>query len=296
MMTMFKNLSFGKGEKMQALLVTAYKSEEQLIELLSSAYDRFRIYVHIDKKSNIDPQRILMLFPGIKIIKLYDVNWGGLNHLRAIIELLRMGVDDRITYFHIISGQDIIVRNLDDFNFFNGNEKIYMSFIGEDNFSNEILKRLHYWSISANSVMRNPYKGKINKIINRTQDIFKIYRTSIGNFKAVYKGVVWCSFPLDAAEYVLTYCNENRNLKSFDHIHIPEEFFFQTVLGNSRFKNRIVADNMRYSDWHYRNGSCPAFLDETDYKDIVESGKFFARKVDRVTSQELIKMIAEHIR
>lgn len=279
---------------MQALLVTAYKNEEQLIKLLSSAYGKFRIYVHIDNKSNIDPQSIQTVLPGTKIIKLYEVNWGSLNHLKAIMELLKIAIEDHNEYYHIISGQDIIVRKLDDFDFFKDNEKIYMSFIGEDVFNDVIWKRLHYWIVTSNSVMRNPYDGKVNRAINRIQDIFRLYRTSIGNFREVYKGVVWCSFPFDAAEYVLNYYKENKGLKEFDHIHIPEEFFFQTVLGNSRFSNRIVPDNMRYTDWSSRNGSCPAILDETDYNSIVESGKFFARKIDYAVSKDLIIKISEH--
>ena len=277
---------------MQALLITAYKNEKQLMDLLSSAYKNFAVYVHIDKKSTISLRNIQAVFSGIKIIKRYKVNWGGLNHLKAILELLKMAVRDENEYFHIISGQDILVKKPADFDYFRNSGKIYMNFYSRDEVSDDVSRRLRYWIVSANSSMRNPYQGKVNRIVNHIQDAFHIYRNSIGDFKEVYKGVVWCSFPLDAAKYVMDYYERNKMLKEFKHIHIPEEFFFQTVWGNSVYKDRIVPNNMRYTDWHLRNGSNPAVLDETDYQKITASGSFFARKIDPEISKKLMEMIA----
>lgn len=42
--------------------------------------------------------------------------------------------------------------------------------------------------------------------------------------------------PRNAANYVLKYVSSRNALRNWRHINIPEEFFFQTVLGNSHFR------------------------------------------------------------
>lgn len=37
---------------------------------------------------------------------------------------------------------------------------------------------------------------------------------------------------------------------------------------NSPFKDNIVCDHLRYINWTFKNGSCPAILDEEDYEKI----------------------------
>ncbi len=50
---------------MQALIITAYKNEEMLIQLLKKTHKYFQVYLHIDKKSSIDIERIRKQFPDI---------------------------------------------------------------------------------------------------------------------------------------------------------------------------------------------------------------------------------------
>jgi len=49
----------------QALIITAYKNEEMLIQLLKKTHKYFQVYLHIDKKSSIDIERIRKQFPDI---------------------------------------------------------------------------------------------------------------------------------------------------------------------------------------------------------------------------------------
>lgn len=43
---------------------------------------------------------------------------------------------------------------------------------------------------------------------------------------------------------------------------------FLNYFKNSKFSSKIKNNNLRYNDWHYRNGSEPAFLDVTDIKKL----------------------------
>jgi hypothetical protein len=67
-------------------------------------------------------------------------------------------------------------------------------------------------------------------------------------------------------------------LRFFEHVYIPDEVFFQTVLMNSEQASSIVDDNLRYIDWQAR--PAPKILTTEDLPALVESRKLFARKFD----------------
>lgn len=56
--------------------------------------------------------------------------------------------------------------------------------------------------------------------------------------------------------------------------------FLKNSKFSSKFSSKIKNNNLRYNDWHYRNGSEPAFLDVTDIKKI-ESEKLLFRSKNR---------------
>ena len=81
-------------------------------------------------------------------------------------------------------------------------------------------------------------------------------------------------------------------MKDLYSCYLPEELFFQTLFMNSKdWKDRIIKDNLRYTDWHKRNGSIPAVLDMSDYDKIAASTCCFARKVDSKISWDLIERL-----
>lgn len=216
---------------------------------------------------------------------------GGVNHLFAILDLLKLAVSDsRVTYVHIISGQDILVRNYNDFEqFFLESKKIYMTCKSVKNAPNEVRRRLENWVPFSNMDSRKKVIRYVNNGFYMFQKILHRTRNRLGEFQDIYKGMVWCSLPISVAEYIVKY-NESHSdfLSDLMHTLIPEEFFFQTIIMNSPFKEDVVDRNLRYTDWTGKNGSRPSFLDLTDFNSIVESGDFFARKIDLQISDELL--------
>jgi hypothetical protein len=74
-----------------------------------------------------------------------------------------------------------------------------------------------------------------------------------------------------------------------------DEIYFQTILLNSPFKEKIVNNNLRYIDWTRRNGNFPAILDESDFQSLAHSDKVFARKFEFPVSEKLKQMINENV-
>lgn len=205
--------------------------------------------------------------------------------------MLKLAVSDsRITYIHIISGQDILVRNYSDFErFFSESKQIYMTCTSVKNAPDEVRRRLENWIPFSNIDSRKKVIRYINNGFYMFQKKAHRTRNRLGEFQDIYKGMVWCSFPISAAEYIVEYNESHREfLLDLMHTLIPEEFFFQTIIMNSPYKENVVGRNLRYTDWSGKNGSRPSFLDETDYNAIAESGDFFARKIDLKISDKLL--------
>lgn len=285
----------------QAIVITAYKNFEQLKKLVDKLIDSFNIYIHIDLKSkSIQKSEIKYLEKiGCIVIKRYSINWGGYNHLNAIIDLLEIAIKDESNgYFHIISGEDFPVRDskcIIDY-FEKNKNNIYMSVqkVSED------IKRIKYryrYLFPTDIINYKTRFGKLKWAITvALQKIVLFKRCNIGKFNEdeIYKGLVYISIYKEALEYVLNYIKSDKNyLNDLKTCFIAEEFFFQTIIMNSKYKDRVVYKNLRYVDWTQKNGSKPAILDEGDYDKIINGEYIFMRKIGSCSNELLKKLNLE---
>lgn len=132
---------------MQSILISAYRDQNYLKRLVKFFDNRdFRVFVHIDKKSKINPEEI-KISKNVYVYKKFLINWGSLNHLRAILFLMQKALkkEKEISYFHIISGADIPVKRLSEFSKFENCQKIYMDHISVANLNSDLInKRYQY--------------------------------------------------------------------------------------------------------------------------------------------------------
>jgi hypothetical protein len=103
--------------------------------------------------------------------------------------------------------------------------------------------------------------------------------------------MVWMSIPASAASELLKDPEATDFLDAIGTAYVPEEIFFQTYFLNSPMRGSIVNDDLRYTDWRKRNGSIPAFLDESDLEPLLRSKALFARKVSSDISSDLLDEI-----
>lgn len=275
-----------------AALITAYKNFSYLEALVKKLSGCFNVYIHIDQSSTeIDAAKMAYLEKkyGCTCYAKYVCCWAGFNNLLAYVDLLRVAHCGEHEYYHILSGEDLPVRSRAQIEqYFNNNDKIYISF---HNATGEIWEdRYRYYYIFVN---KDPHKRVIslmNKVSIGFQKLFRIRRTQIGCENQIYKGYVFGSLPHDAVGYVLDYVDANpKFMKDISTTFISEEFFLQTVLGNSPMRGRIAGNCLRYSVWEYKNGSIPGYLDETDIPALEEGDYIFARKVNYKASGQLIE-------
>ena len=106
-------------------------------------------------------------------------------------------------------------------------------------------------------------------------------------------GAVYCSLPKGAVEECLFGDVAQDLLERLSDTTCGEEVFFQTVLWNSKYREKIVKNNLRYVDWTVK--APPKFLEECDYKKIVDSDNCFCRKIDSVKSKLLIDKLEKYV-
>lgn len=284
----------------QAILITAYKNYNHLEEIINFFDADFNLYIHIDKKSKISKKELHHLLSS-KTVQLvsskYVVNWGGFNHLQSILYLSEQALKNPLnSYFHLISGQDYPIKKASYFrSFFDNKREEHIEFFSIPNSGlngNGGLERIEYFNFYDILNAKIPYQNKSIKSIINLQKKLNFKRPISLKMPKIYGGSTWWSLSRDCLNYVIEFTKLNAFvLRRFNHTLCSEEFYFQTVIMNSIFSKKVVGNNLRYIDWHARNGSEPAFLDNSDYEKLIKSDAFFARKIGNNHSIGLMNKI-----
>ena len=289
---------------MQAILITAYKNYHHLEDLVNFFDDKFNIYIHIDRKSSISKDDIQKLSSKERVqyvSQTYKINWGGINHLRAILELAEKAIGDSANkHFHLITGHDYPIVSTDRLNDFmeTNRDKDFMEYspLPYPAWPEDGMDRLSRYNIYDLIDGRTGLNERLIKGFSKLQKKIGFKRSFSKDFPPLHGGSTYWSLKRESLEYVFQYMeNHPRFLKRFKYSFCSEEIFFQTILLNSPMKGNIINNNMRFIIWEERNGNFPANLDCNDYNDILKSDALFARKFEYPVSEDLLKKIKENI-
>lgn len=287
---------------MQAVLILAHTAPDQIIRLSRLLKKRFEVYVHFDKKATLSNEHIKKMDKcGIHHFQEVSVNWGGYSIGIAAQILMREALKNpEITHIHVISGQDWPVMNIDEiYDFYQNNNNLYIecySAIGVKKSGQPIILWQKYY-YNYDKVNRRTTFGKIyHRAVIAIQSIMGVDKFKKLNIDLeIYHGANWMDLPRDAVEYALEYIDTHPNVeKMFATGFCSDEFWAQTILNNSHFKERIISDHHRYIVWQPKYNSYPAILDETDFETITQGGYHFARKIVPEYSDKLITLLNEH--
>ena len=109
--------------------------------------------------------------------------------------------------------------------------------------------------------------SRLIRALNTPNSIFMVHvdkKTNLkdynGEFPRGYQpffgSSYWC-LTRECVTYVNAFVRENPDFVDFfKHLWIPDELFFQTIILNSPFKNRVVNDNLRCIDWSRCRPGC----------------------------------------
>ena len=291
--------------KKQAILIM-YHNDYYILEKLLKQIDneKFDIYLHVDKKVkkfDFEYTRNILKKSNTYFVKRLNVKWSTFSQIKCELELLKESSKNNYTYYHLISGNDLLLKPSDEiYNFFNQNKG--KEFIGYQDINNEVdifSERIKLYHI-LNKNRRHP--NKIIRILS-TKIYYKLLsiqkKLKINRLKNIHleikKGANWFSITNDLVKYVLT--KEKEVYKIYKHSNCADEIFLQTIAYNSKFKNNIYNefDNehkniKRYIDW---NRGEPYTFTIDDYEELINSNCFFARKFSSQIDKNIIDKISK---
>jgi len=293
-----------------AYLILAFKLPEQLVRLVRKLSDRDTyFFIHIDKK--IKPELfqhfVQLIEPNDNVIfiKRHNSDWGRIGCIEAklegINEIKKMGVD--FDYLINLSGQDYPIKSnqqIADFlqenygkSFLNYNPIPYRDHPHLD----DLINYWHFYFYKYHLVFPkenmffSPILSQLWKPIARR---IKVRPKLPLGYKPYYGSSYWC-FTRELIDYVHAFTRENQSfVRWFSHVQFPDEFFFQTMLMNSPYKNEIIDNNLRYIDFSSKKAN-PKVLTVDDFPKFTGSGKLFARKFDQNVDNAVLDMIDETI-
>ncbi len=281
-----------------AYIILAHKLPEQLVRLvckLNTEGDSFLI--HVDKKANQETYKKmsepLNAFKNVWFLKRHTRYYGDYNHVGATLEGIHEIIASRIRFDYVIllTGQDYPIKPNEYIHQFlevSGGKSFmeYFPLPSNEHWKDENggLDRVNYWHFNffARS-LAFPKKGRFKKsfldpIWSALSENFPPRRRIPLNYKLFGGSAYWC-LSRECIEYLDKFVQENaRFVRFFRHVLIPEESFFQTILLNSPFADRVVNDNLRYIDWSISRH--PEILHIPDLEKLAQTHCLIARKFD----------------
>lgn len=277
-----------------AYLILAHGQPEHLARLIRALREDWtEIFVHIDRKSAMSDFRAMFSTPQTKFIRnRVSICWSGFSMIQATLNLIAeaSSAQPEPDWYVLLSGADYPIRSNDAIYAFlarSRSEHISTDVMpGRD--GRKSLSRLETFRFEG--ALGHPKLRRV--ILHQTNRLLRSYRR---DYRPVLGGMVpycggqWWALSRDAISYILQFVESHRRFVNFyKHVLVPDEMFFQTILGNSPFASRI-ARNLTYVDWTQGIAWHPAPLTEEHAMRFAEPGFrlddaegtgpcFFARK------------------
>jgi hypothetical protein len=266
-----------------AYLILAHNTPShmaRLVRALNSPNAAF--FVHIDRKSDISPFQKQLSGHNITFLEdRVDVYWGDVSDVEATIKLIKRGLSDSpdSSYFVLLSGSDYPLRGpryIEDFlSRHRGSEFINLVQMPCDAVGKPIERLENYW-------LRTPFKsqfmirivGKLNHWNTKLKLIRRDYLNALKDV-APYAGSQWWALTVDVCRYILAFVHSKPEVvKFFNNVLLPDESFFQTIIGNSEFAKHVTR-NLTFTDWSRPTGG-PAIIDRDHLDAFVQMGRVVA--------------------
>lgn len=274
-------------------LILAHNNFKHLDRLINALDDPDSVfYIHIDKKmeNKYTPSK-----GNVAIIPTHiDINWGGFAMIEATLALLKhaIGNSSEADYYILISGVDYPIRSKAFLNDLLEKKKEYID-IAPVPVPFKPAERYEYYYFDYDRRNLKHYNPKF-----LLEVLFKKLRIKRKAPFKLYAGSQWFALTGACVQYILkTIEEDNRYIDFFRHTLVPDEAFFQTIIGNSPFLDQAVS-NLTYTDWEV--AIPPATIEERHIEFLKshiefndEYGKrfpFFARKFND-DSEKIIQQI-----
>ncbi len=278
-----------------AYLILAHKNPAQVMRLVRALRDRkATCYVHVDAKQPLHQAwRELAALEGVVLIRRRRrIYWGGWSIVAATLKMLRVAVDGGADRLVLLSGQDYPLQPNPMFRErLSGNANHMQCFrlpaACWTNGGMDKVERYHWLDLA----------GRLNAVrlhdrISRVLEHGLGKRVVPGGLRP-FGGSQWWAITRQCAQFVLDYTKQHPHVpRFFSRTHVPDELFFQTIIGNSALHETVTNDHLRAIDW--AGGHHPRVLCLADCEWLMSRGAYFARKFDIGLDTDVLDRIDEY--
>jgi hypothetical protein len=282
-----------------AYLILAHNNFEQLTLLINQlTHPDVSFFIHIDSK--VDDSVVQNLVESISNENTHfleyrvKINWGGFSIFKAIHDLITKAIGhNKYDYLSLISGQDFPIKSnkkiIDDLSYNLGKEFISYHPLPYKNWAgNGGLDRINYFWLIDDLGWQNAHVFATNQFLGKATRQFP-------RGLAPYGGSMWFTITTECATYITHYLSNNPDvLVYFRYVMIPDELIIPTLVLNSKFKDKVINDNLRYADWS-TGAPHPKTLTVSDLPNLIASSAHIARKFDDTIDKKIISKVIENL-
>ncbi len=272
-----------------ANIIIAHKYPAQLARMIKAfEHESVHHFIHLDAKADINSFLFIEKLPRVKFItKRCSVNWAGFGGvqctLNAFEEVLESGID--FDYVNLITGQDYPIKpiqNFLDFLTLNRDKDFFQFQHAETEWLEAVHRFRRYHLTELNIKGRYRFENLIN---------FLMPKRKVVNTYEIYGRSAYFTITLDCVKFIQASLAQNIDyIKYFKTVWAPDEMFFQTLLLNSIWKDKIVNNNLRHIEWFPKVAN-PKIFTSQDFSNLNNSPAFIARKFDEKIDVEILNQI-----
>ena len=219
-----------------AYLILAHHLPAQLARLVNRLQEPEATFlIHIDRNADdaaFAPHLRAIRSDNVSFLPRHRCNWGNFSIVSATLSGLQIALraSPRFDYLILLSGQDYPIKPLAH----RGSTLLEAnghSFIHHVPFPTPFWKdggwdRIRRWHMTP---------GLRNRLLQKAVKFARLRRRLPGGIRPYGGAQFWC-MSWEAAAYVDAFVRQNpETVRFFHHVYVPDEVFFQTILGNPRF-------------------------------------------------------------
>ncbi len=272
-----------------AYIVSAYKLPAQLERLLRRLDGPGVTFaVHVDRKTRPatwDEMVARCRDLDVTWLPRHRSQWGGFGHVRATLKGIDHIVETEVPFDYavLLTGQDYPLRPPAEIARFLGaaEGRSYMRHVGlpwEPWGRRGGLDRIEDWHVIT---------------YRRLHVALPLRRRLPGGLEPYGGSAYWC-LSRSLVHFVHGFVSGNPDyVRFFEHVFVPDEIFFQTIIMNSELRDTVENDDLRYLDWSRE--PAPAVLTCDDLPALVAAPQLFARKFDETVDAEVLDALDRHL-
>jgi hypothetical protein len=289
-----------------AYIISAYRLPGLLVRLVERIdVPGASIYIHVDARS---PGAVydamagpLAGRPNVSFLPRHACRWGDFGHVEATLKGLRalLASGRPFDYVVLLTGQDYPLKS-------NAAIAAALSDAGGRVFLDWMPIPSEKWTDGGLDRIENRHFRLGRRILafpgapfrstlagaawSRAARLLRLRRDFPSGLRP-YGGSSYWMMPADCARHVAEFVRDRPDyVRFFRRVLVPDEMFFHSIVMNSRFRDRVDGNPLRFVDWD-DDGDHPKVLTSDDVERLMATPDLFGRKFDPGVDEEVLDLI-----